>query len=326
METSPLPAAEPGRRLEHFPISFFAMIMGLAGLAIAWEKAQQVTGLELYVTPWLAGFVALMFVLLASIYALKWVRYSAAVVAEFRHPIKLNFFPAISISLLLLAVALMPFGTGVSRWLWASGATLHLGFTLHVVNAWIHQQHFELHHMNPAWFIPAVGNVLVPLAGVSLGQFEISWFFFSVGLAFWLILLTILFYRVMFHHPLPDKLLPTLFILIAPPAVGFVAYLRLVGELDAFGRVLYFVALFFTLLLFVQLGRFLKLRFFLSWWAYSFPLAAISIASFVMHEQTTIAAYFYLGWGLLLALTAVIALLLVRTVGAVRKHGICLPE
>ncbi len=302
------------------------MIMGLAGLAIAWEKAQHVLGRDLFVTPWLAAFVSVMFLLLAAIYSLKWVRHRAAVVAEFRHPIKLNFFPAISISLLLLAVVFLPFNAGVSQWLWTLGALLHLLFTLHVVNAWIHQQHFELHHLNPAWFIPAVGNVLVPLAGVPLGQLDISWFFFSVGLVFWMILLTVLFYRVMFHNPLPEKLLPTLFILIAPPAVGFVAYVRLTGELDAFARILYFAALFFTLLLFFQLNRFVRLRFFLSWWAYSFPLAAISVASLVMYEQSRTVAYLYLGGGLLLVLTAVVALLLVRTAAAVRKQGICVPD
>ena len=91
-----------------------------------------------------------------------------------------------------------------------------------------------------------MGNVLVPVAGVPLGYPEISWFFFCIGLVFWLILLTIIFCRVLFHHPIPDKLMPTLFILIAPPAVGFIAYLRLAGELDSFARVLYFTGLFFT--------------------------------------------------------------------------------
>ncbi len=37
-------AASPGR-LAYFPISFFAMVMGLAGVTIAWAKAQHVLGL-----------------------------------------------------------------------------------------------------------------------------------------------------------------------------------------------------------------------------------------------------------------------------------------
>ena len=69
------------------------------------------------------------------------------------------------------------------------------------------------------------------------------------------ILLTIIFYRVLFHHPIDERLMPTLFILIAPPAVGFIAYTRLTGgELDTFARVLYYSGLFLTLLLFTP-GR-----------------------------------------------------------------------
>lgn len=76
----------------------------------------------------------------------------------------------------------------------------------------------------------------MPIAGVQHGFSELSWFFFSIGVVFWLVLLTIIFNRMFFHQPLPGKLLPTLFILIAPPGAGFVSWLQLNGELDAFAR------------------------------------------------------------------------------------------
>ncbi len=321
MET---PNRQPGR-LQHFPISFFAMVMGLSGLTIGWEKAQTVLDLDLGITPWLIGATSTLFVVLLLLYTAKLALYRQAVIQELRHPVKLNFFPTISISLLLLSIAFLPVMNDVSRTLWMAGTALHLVFTLYVVNVWIHHEHFQVHHMNPAWFIPAVGNVLVPVAGVPLGYQDISWFFFSTGMLFWLILMTIIFYRVLFHHPIEERLMPTLFILIAPPAVGFIAYSRLVGELDAFARVLYFIGLFLTLLLFTQANRFLKLGFFLSWWAYSFPLAAIGIASLLMFERTGQDIYRYLGLGLLTLLTGIVALLLARTAIAVRRNGICVP-
>jgi len=313
-------------RLENFPISFFAMVMGLAGLTIAWEKAQHLVAFDLHINSILVAFTLLVFVVLAVLYAAKTVRYRGMVLQELNHPVKLNFFPTISISLLLLAIAFLPVDSQLSLPLWMAGATLHLVFTLYVVNVWIHHEHFEIHHLNPAWFIPAVGNVLVPVAGVPLGYVEMSWFFFSIGMLFWVILMTIIFYRVLFHHPIDQRLMPTLFILIAPPAVGFMAYLRLAGELDAFGRMLYYSGLFLTLLLFTQARRFARLGFFLSWWAYSFPLAAISIASMLMYEQTGANAFAWLGGGLLTVLTLVVALLLLRTTEAVLRGRICVPE
>ena len=313
-------------RLENLPISFFSMVMGMAGLTIAWQKAQHVWQWELQINPWLVGLTSGLFLVLLVLYGAKLIRHRKAVLAELKNPVKLNFFPAVSISLLLLSVCFLMVSEDISRLLWMTGTALHLLFTLYVVNVWIHHEHFEVHHLNPAWFIPAVGNVLVPVAGMPLGYVDVSWFFFSVGLLFWMILLTIIFYRILFHDPLPAKLMPTLFILIAPPAVGFVAYMKLTGELDSFARILYYSGLFLTLLLFIQVGRFTRLQFFLSWWAYSFPVAAITIASLLMHELTNSMIYLYIGSGLLLLLTLIVGLLLVRTSRAVRMKKICVPE
>jgi tellurite resistance protein len=214
----------------------------------------------------------------------------------------------------------------VSFILWSVGAALHLLFTLYVLSVWIHHTHFEIHHINPAWFIPIVGNILVPIAGVRHVSPEISWFFFSIGLLFWLVLLTIIVYRMVFHNPLPDKLLPTLFILIAPPAVGFISWLQLNGSVDAFARILYYGAIFLTLMLLTQAGRFVRLKFFLSWWAYSFPMAAITIATVLMYQQLQLPFFQGLAYVLLGLLTLIIITLLFKTVQAMARREICVEE
>ena len=313
-------------RLANLPVAFFSMVMGLSGLTIGWEQVQSLLALDLGITPWLLGTTGTIFSLLALLYALKLLLHRQSVVHELRHPVKINFFPTISMSLLLLAIATLPISAAASEPLWIAGTALHLLLTLYIVSVWIHHEHFQIHHMNPAWFIPAVGNVLVPIAGVPLGYADISWFFFSIGILFWLILMVIVFNRVLFHHPIEAHLMPTLFILIAPPAVGFIAYLKLAGELDAFARILYFAGLFLTLLLFTQIGRFLGLRFFLSWWAYSFPLAAIGIASLALFGQTTQGFYLMLGVGLITLLSGIVLVLLTQTAMAIWRHAICLPE
>jgi tellurite resistance protein len=227
--------------------------------------------------------------------------------------------------LLLIATALQGLNVSFVLPVWATGALLHLVFTLYVVNKWMHHEHFQIQHINPAWFIPAVGNVVVPIAGVPLGYVDVSWFFFSIGMFFWLILMTLVFNRMIFHQAIDAFLLPSLFILIAPPAVGFIAYMRLENELDAFARVLYFFGLFLTLLLFSQLGRFTKLKFGLPWWAYTFPLAAITIASFIMYEKSQVVTYQWIASSLLVLLTLLVALLVTLTVKDVLRHNICKP-
>jgi tellurite resistance protein len=312
-------------RLRDFPISFFAMVMGLTGLAIAWYKAQSIFGLPLDLATPILVLAAVLFCVLFALYMAKWVRWRSAVAAELAHPIHINFFPTISISLILLAIATLPHWPGVAGVLWVLGSSLHLLLTLYIMGVWIHHEHFEIHHINPAWFIPMVGNVLVPIAGVPLGFAEIAWFFFSVGILFWLILFAIIVYRMLFHRPLVERLMPTFFILIAPPAVGFIAYLQLTGGLDPFARVLYYTSLFLTLLLATQAARFVRIPFYLSWWAYSFPLAAIAIATLAMHEQTGLVAFAGLAWVLLTLVTLVVVYLLGRTARAVAARRICAP-
>jgi tellurite resistance protein len=310
-------------RLQYMPVSFFAMVMGMAGLSIGWEKASEIFQFNAVIYNILLLLTLIIFTVLSVMYLYKAVFFNQSLVKEWSNPIKINFIPTISISLLLFAIAFLPLSHKVSLVFWATGCSLHLIITLHVVNSWLHHERYEIHHMNPAWFIPAVGNVVVPLAGVPLGFSDISWFFFSTGLFFWIILLVIVFNRVIFHQPLPQKLMPTLFILIAPPAVGFLSYIQLTGTLDTFSLMLYNFALFLTLLLFSQWPRFIGLPFFMSWWAYSFPIAAMSIASMVMSHISGHIFYGYLGLTLLILLSVLVCVLLMKTIKAAGQGNIC---
>ncbi|MCB1769138.1 MAG: SLAC1 anion channel family protein [Candidatus Competibacteraceae bacterium] len=312
--------------LEHFPIAFFSTVMGLAGLTLAWQKAHTVLGAPPIISAGLRGIVSVLFVILLIIYGLKALRYPQAIGMEMRHPIRINFFPTASISLLLLAIAYLETAPGAAFWLWVAGAILHLGFTLAIFGSWIHHTHYDIKHANPAWFIPVVGNIIIPVAGVRLASPELSWFFFSIGLVFWIVLLTIVLYRLFFHEPLPVRLAPTLFILLAPPSVGFIAYIGLTGELDAFARILYYTALFLALLLASNAVRFLRLPFFISAWAYSFPLAALTLATLIMGARLPGLVFDRIGVGLLALLSLVVAVLVFHTVVAIQRREICVPE
>ncbi len=324
-------AAEAGApasdRLAHFPIALFASVMGSAGFAIATHRLEQVVGAGATASTAIAAFAAVLFVVIAVIYVAKIIRRPAAVLADWRHPVRLSFFPTVSIALLLLAICALQLAPQVAESLWLIGMTLHLYVSFTIVSVWIGQRAFEPPHLNPVWFIPAVGNIVVPLAGVPLGYVEVSWFFFSIGVLFWLVLVSLVFNRLIFHNPLPERLLPTLMILVAPPAVAFLAYMRLTeGALDPFARVLFYAGLGLFLLVAFQVQRLATLHFALSWWAYSFPLAALTTAAAVYSEAVdslVLRVGFFTLYGLL---AAVMALLLFLTIRAIARDEICRPE
>ncbi|MDQ0457480.1 SLAC1 anion channel family protein [Rhizobium paknamense] len=313
-------------RIAHYPVTSFAVGMGMMGLTLAIRAAEHAYSLNTIASTGVLMLAVVMLVAVAMGYSAKVLKHFAEVKAEWNHPVRIAFFPAISISLLLLSAALFERMPDVAHLVWLSATALQGVLALSVIGAWIGHRPFQQGQLTPAWFIPAVGNVIVPLAGARLGYIEVSWLFFSGGLIFWLVLLTLVMNRLMFHDPLPGRMVPTLMILVAPPAVAFTAWLRLTGEVSHFGHFLLSVAYVFALLVTTQLPKFRTMPFALSWWALSFPLAALSIASFGYAQAIGSDAHRYIGLGLLALLMAVVVGLIARTALAIRAGAICVPE
>lgn len=320
-------------QLKYVPVSFFAAVLGLAGATITWQRAERLLALPFAVSGVALVLSLAAFLAIATLYTLKAARHFDAVKREFAHPVKINFFPTISISLLLFSIAFLHLNHDISRYVWIAGAAAHLAFTPAILSAWMQRSTLQIQHLNPAWFIPVVGNIIVPIAGVDHASAEVSWFFFSVGIVFWIALFTLVMHRMIFHNPpLPERIILTLFIMVAPPSVGFISYIKLMEksisgfELDIFARILYYIALFLFTLLIVQYRQFVKIPFYLSWWAYSFPMAAIAIATALMASKTGLIFFQVLTYILLVALTVLIILLSVRTISAIINKKICVEE
>jgi len=314
-------------RLKHYPITFFAIVMGLMGLTLAFHAATSAYPVAEPIAQamlWVAIAVA---ALVAAGYIAKALRYPGMVAWEWHHPVRLAFFPTITISLLLMATALSTHYHGVARIVWMIGTVGQGVLTVAVINGWISHRSFDVGHLTPAWFIPAVGNAIVPVAGAEFGYIEISWAFFSVGMMFWGVLLTLVMNRLIFHDPIPGRLFPTMVILIAPPSVAFVAYVKMTGGVvDGFARVLIYTGFFFGALVLAELPKLAKLPFALSWWALSFPLAALSIASFLFAKIEHNAFHQTVGLIVLILLVLVVLGLVYRTAKAILNHEICHPE
>ncbi len=314
------------QRIQYFPISAFSIILGMTGLTIALQKIHELFGIHFRLDQIMLEITLVLFVLILGMYAMKVIRFPHEVRIDFADPVRMNFFPTISISLLLLSIAFLAINGGISRGLWLLGTTVHTFFTYQIIAIWMMHPKFEIKHINPAWFIPVVGNILIPVAGVQHFAAEISWFFYGIGLVFWVLLFTIFMYRMIFHSPMVEKLVPTLAILIAPPAVGFIAYVKLTGQLDSFGKILYYFALFLTTFLLTQWGLFSKIKFYLSWWAYSFPISSMTIATVLMYHLTGLSFFRFLSGTIFGILVFLILLLIPLTLKAIKQCEICVED
>ena len=313
-------------RLKNFPISFFAPVLGLAGFALALQKAEFLFSLPNKISLPVLIITLILFAIILIAYSLKFLVFRKEVKKEYQHPIKINFFPLISKILLVLSVVFLSLSMPISKWLWIVGVVINTIFSLSILGEWISKEHFKIEHMSPAWFIPIVGNLIIPIAGVQHFSPEISWFYFSIGIIWMFILTTIIFYRLIFHKPLAKKLVPTFFILFAAPAIAFIAYYKLVHEFDAFAHILYYFAAFLFFLICSQWKLFLKIKFYLSWWAYTFPLAAFSLATILMYDLTDLVLFKIFVVVIIIILLSFIINLTWRTAKAIRRKEICIEE
>lgn len=312
-------------RIKFFPIMMYAIVMGMSGLTIMYQKAALWLSMSAWIGTVLMGISTLLFCVITLIYVVKYLKYAPAVQKEFSHPIRLNFFAAISISMLMLAIVYKEVYPPVAALFWYPGTVLHFYLTMYTVSFWINRNQ-ELEHSNPAWFIPIVGNLLVPVGGVGFASHGILMYFFSCGLFFWIVLFAILLNRIIFHHQLVVKFMPTMFILIAPPAVGFIAYFKMYGTIDAFATILFNLALFFTLLLAFMYKNFVKIKFFISWWAFVFPLAAMAISTMLMYHETKDVVLLGLSYAMVAVTSVVIAVVAYQTVLHIKRGEICVQE
>jgi len=312
-------------RLKNFPIMMFAIVMGMGGLTITYQKAHLWLGISPYYGVVLSCITCIIFVIVSCIYLLKFFKYKDTVKKEFSHPIRINFFAAISISLLMLTIIFKEQNVLASTILWYIGTILHLYLTMYTISFWINHNQ-ELDHSNPAWFIPVVGNVLVPVGGAGYVSNEILMYFFSVGMFFWFVLFSIIFNRIIFHNQLAAKFMPTLFILIAPPAVGFIAYFKMFGVIDTFALFLFNIAVFFTVLIAFMYKNFLKIKFFISWWAFVFPIAAMAISTILMYHEFGGIILESFSYFMLFITTLIVFIVIFQTLKNITQKNVCVQE
>jgi len=315
----------PSDRLQFFPVMMFATVMGLTGLALVFKKIQEVLYLPEFLGLITGVASTVLFFVILFTYLKKLSKYKNEVKSELIHPVRVNFFAAISISTLLLSIFYKHLLPELSQIFFIVGAVLHIFFTFYTIKFWINNN-LEIVHSNPAWFIPIVGNLIVPIAGKGFVDDSVLYFYFSIGIFFWIVLFSIILNRIIFHKQFAPKFMPTLFILIAPPAIGFLSYIKLTGDLDFFAHMLYSLALFFTILVFVMYQNYIKIKFFISWWAFTFPMAAITLATATMYSLTTTFIYAVLSYVFLVLTTIIVALVAKETIVHMRKKEICIME
>jgi len=313
-------------RIYYFNIAFFAAVMWFGWLTLATHKLEAVYFLGTHISHYLLYFTLAFFAITSFLYMLKIFKNFTEVKVDFFHSVRSNFFPGIWKILLLFSIGFLSIDIYIATILWIVWVILQFLFTVIIFRRWMLHE-IDIKEMNPLWFLPIVGNLLVPVAWIQLWFSELSLFFFSIGIIMWAIFFVIIMNRIIFHHPLSSKIYPTLIILIAPPAVALISLTNLYsGELLFVSKILYYFSLFMFIVLLTKINIFAKLKFYMSWWAYSFPIAVLTTATLLFYDKTHIVYIKYLSILLYFLLIIIIFILLYKTIVWITKKTLCIEE
>ncbi len=314
---------------------WFSLVMGLTGLALAWHAATPQLG------DWAGGaslvlgaLATLVFLVLGLASLWRMQRHPHALAEDLRHPVRHAFVAAVPVSLLLVATWLVAWGLapGLAQGLWWIGALGQLAVTVWVLGRWLaptvaHASDAQSlwNGVTPVLYIPVVGNVVVPLAGVALGYPVWSAVHFGIGVFFWPVVFTLLVARRLTHGPIPPRLHPTWFISLAPAAVVGLCLLRF--EVPALVvAAVWGLGLFILAWVGVHARRFFAQPFALPFWGVSFPLAAFTTLTLRLGATLALPAMQMAGVVLLALVSVVIAALVLATIQGLRQGTLLAPE
>ncbi|GJU00411.1 C4-dicarboxylate transporter [Tanacetum coccineum] len=134
---------------------------------------------------------------------------------------------------------------------------------------------------NPASQLSIIGNFVGARAAAMMGWKEGAMIMFSLGIIHYLVLFVTLYQRLTGSSCMPVSLRPVMFMFIAAPSMGSLAWDSISGTFDCSSKMLFYLSLFLFISLVSRPRLFKKSmkKFNVVWWAYSYPLTVLALAS-----------------------------------------------
>ncbi len=253
--------------LKKCPVPITGLILGLAATGNLVQSYGEI-------------FRSIFGIISAILYILmiyKLFKFESEVKENLQNPVIASIFPTFSMATMLLATYIKPFSQTFALIFWSIGVILHIVLIIWFSNKFL--LNFKIKQVFPSWFVVYVGIAVASVTAPAFKMFFVGQLSFYFGLITYIILLPIVIYRVLKIKEMPESTLPTLIIFAAP------ASLLLAGYMNSFeiknislSWFLITLSVFMYLVALIMLPRLLKLKFYPSYSAFTFPLIISGIA------------------------------------------------
>ncbi|XP_028797116.1 S-type anion channel SLAH1-like [Neltuma alba] len=289
--------------LSNFHAGYFRISLSLSSQALLWkilkEQIQDAHTLRhifsvmpstAFILLWSLSLLTLT--ALSLLYLLRCFFHFDMVRDEFLNSVGVNylFVPWICCLMLLESSPFLPRTAICHQVLWSVLVMPVLALDLKIYGQYLTKGKRHLAIVgNPTSQLTVIGNMVGAQAAARVGWRESAMGMFGVGMAHYVVLFVTLYQRLPGEHNggVPATLRPVLFLFFAAPSVASLAWGSIIGHFDSASKMLFFLSLFLFMSLITRPVIFRKAmrKFDVAWWAYSFPLTALALASAQYAEE-----------------------------------------
>ena len=255
--------------IKQFPLPVCGLALGLASSGNL---------LQTYGIGELKGLCGALAAVLLFFMLLKGICFANVLKEELKNPALAGISATFPMALMILSTYIAPLAFSAAMCIWLAAIILQLVIMVFFTKRFI--LNFKLESMVPSYFIVYVGLVAAAISSVPFEQSRIgaATFWFSL-FSFFLLLIPVPL-RYIRYPKVPQPLQPLFCIYAAPPNICLTGYLSLEAASSCgMVAVLYLAGLLSYLIAFLYLLRCLKLPFFPSYAAFSFPFVISAAAS-----------------------------------------------
>ena len=252
------------------PPSVFPPLMGLFGLALAWERAAEPLGVPRAVSEMLLGAVVMLFLFALAAYLAKLAKRPAVIVEDLRILPGRAGLAAGPMCIMVVSPGLVPHAPALGRWLLFGGLVAHGGLAVRVVHGLLTGP-VEARQVTPVWHLSFVGFIVAPLSAAPLGFTGLAQAVLAGTAAAAALIYGVSLAQLIRRNP-PPPLRPLLAIHVSPLALCGTASLLL--GLTGFAVVFAGLASLVVAMLLLNARYLTAAGFSPLWGAFTFPLAA----------------------------------------------------
>ena len=195
---------------------------------------------------------------------------------DLRNSVLASVSATLFMTLMQLATYLAPLAPPAAFALWAAAIVSHLALMVWFTARFIRR--FKLHEVFPTYFICYVGIIVASATAPVFDMEAIGYALFWFGFACYAVLLVLVTYRYA-KHEAPESARPLFCIYTAPMSLSIVGYLATAPDPSpAFVAVMLVLAQLLYLVVLSRLPQLLRLRFYPSFAAMTFPFVITATA------------------------------------------------